>query len=117
MNRVLNPAREDALDIFMYTLRASRVEAAMERSVRFSAGVLQIDRHHYELNRYWRLVLIALGKAGGTMASAFLRRAKEDASRFEGVIVAPEGVIAPPRFRVYFGGHPSPNEASVAAAG
>jgi hydroxypyruvate reductase len=113
----MNRVRDHALDIFMYALRASRVEAAMERSVRFAAGVLQVDRHHYELNRYRRLVLIALGKAGGTMASAFLRQVGEDAGRFEGVIVAPEGAIVSPRFRVYFGGHPSPNEASVAAAG
>jgi glycerate 2-kinase len=117
MNRVRNPVREDALDIFMYALRASRVDAAMERSVRFASGVLQIDRHHYELNRYQRLVLIALGKAGGTMARAFLRQVGEDAARFEGVIVAPEGAIATLGFRMYFGGHPSPNEASVAAAG
>jgi glycerate 2-kinase len=113
----MNRTREAALDIFMYALRASRVEVAMERSVRFAAGVLQIDRHHFELNRYRRLVLIALGKAGGTLASAFLRQVGEAAGRFEGVIVAPDGAIASPGFRVYFGGHPSPNEASVAGAG
>jgi hydroxypyruvate reductase len=89
----------------------------MERSVRFAAEVLQIDRHPYELNRYRRLVVIALGKAGGTLASAFLSQASEEAGRFEGVIVAPEEVAVSPRFRVYRGGHPLPNEASVAAAG
>jgi hydroxypyruvate reductase len=117
MNRARSPVGEDALDIFLYALRASQVEAAMERSVRFTAGVLQIDRHRYELDRYRRLVLIAFGKAGGTMASAFLRQVEGDAGRFEGVIVAPEGVIAPSRFRVYCGGHPAPNEASLVAAG
>ena len=40
------------------------------------------------------------------------------AERFEGVVVAPEGTGSslPSRFRLYGGGHPSPNEASVAAA-
>ena len=114
---VRGDTRRDALDIFHYALRASRVESAMERSVRFAAGVLQIDRHPYELNRYRRLVVIALGKAGGTMASAFLSQASEGAGRFEGVIVAPEEMAVSPRFRVYRGGHPLPNEASVAAAG
>ena len=120
MNHLRNSAREAtreaALDIFHYALRASRVESAMERSVRFAAGALQIDRHPYELNRYRRLVVIALGKAGGTMATAFLSQAGEEAGRFEGVIVAPEEVAVSPRFRVYRGGHPLPNEASVAAA-
>jgi glycerate 2-kinase len=113
----MNRAREDALDIFRYALNASRVELAMERSVRFGAGTLHIDRHGYSLDRYGRLVLIALGKAGGTMANAFLRQAGDEAGRFEGVVVAPEGTASPPsRFRVYCGGHPSPNAASIAAA-
>jgi glycerate 2-kinase len=116
MNRVRNPVREDALDIFQYALRASRVESAMERSVRFVSGALQIDRHAYELNGYRRLALIALGKAGGTLAKAFLAQAGEEAGRFEGVIVAPEEISVSPSFRSYRGGHPLPNEASVAAA-
>jgi glycerate 2-kinase len=110
-------AREDALDIFLHALRATRVDAAMERSVRCAGGVLQIDRHGYTLNEYRRLVVIALGKAAGTMTDAFLRRVGDEAGRFEGVVVAPEGAgPVSQQFRVYYGGHPSPNAASVAAA-
>jgi glycerate 2-kinase len=113
----MNHDREDALDIFLYALKASRVEAAMERRVRFDGGVLQIDGHGYALDRYGRAVLIAIGKAGETMASAFLQCAGDDADRFEGIVVAPMGTGAlSSRLRVYCGGHPSPNEASVAAA-
>jgi glycerate 2-kinase len=113
----MSDAREDALDIFLYALKSSRVEAAMERRVRFEGGALQIDGHRYVLDRYSRLVLIAIGKAGETMASAFLRQAGSDANRFEGVVVGPVGATAlSSRIRVYCGGHPSPNEASVAAA-
>jgi glycerate 2-kinase len=109
--------REDALDIFLYALRASRVEAAMERRVLFADGALQIDGHRYVLDRYVRLVLISIGKAGETMAAAFLRQAGSDAERFEGVVVGPVGTVAlSSRLRVYCGGHPSPNEASLAAA-
>jgi glycerate 2-kinase len=113
----MNHAREDALDIFLYALKASRVEAAMERRVRFEDGVLRIDGHSYVLGRYDRLALIAIGKAGETMTRAFLRQAGDDEGRFEGIVVGPEG-IGPldGRFRVYGGGHPSPNEASVTAA-
>jgi glycerate 2-kinase len=113
----MNHVREDALDIFLYALKASRVEAAMERRVRFEGGALRVDGHSYVLDRYARLVLIAIGKAGETMASAFLRQAGNDAERFEGVVVGPAGIgTSSARLRVYCGGHPSPNEASVAAA-
>src|ERR1700722_2157654 len=87
----MNHVREDALDIFLYALKASRAEAAMERRVRFEGGALRVDGHSYVLDRYARLVLIAIGKAGETMASAFLRQAGNDAERFEGVVVGPAG--------------------------
>jgi glycerate 2-kinase len=113
----MNRAREDALDIFRYALDASRVDVAMERRVRFADGRLQIDGHRYFLNQYGRLVLIAFGKAGATMARAFLRQVGSEAARFEGVVVVPEGVDSPLwELRLYGGGHPSPNGASVAAA-
>jgi glycerate 2-kinase len=113
----MNRGREDALDIFRYALNASRVDEAMGRRVRFNDGALQVEGHRYSLDMYGRLVLIALGKAGGTMARAFLLQAGPDVERFEGVVVAPEGTgPLPSRFRVYFGGHPNPNAASMAAA-
>lgn len=109
--------RGDALDIFHYALKVSRVEVAMERRVRCDGATLQIDGQNYLLDQYRRLVLIALGKAGGTMAQAFLGQAGREAERFEGVLVAPEGTGSlRSRLRVYYGGHPSPNAASVAAA-
>jgi glycerate 2-kinase len=113
----MNRAREDALDIFRYALNASRVEVMMERRIRFDKNALWIDGTNYSLGQYSRWVMIAFGKAGSTMARAFLRQARRDADRFEGVVVAPEGTEPlPPQFRVYRGGHPSPNEASMAAA-
>jgi glycerate 2-kinase len=114
----MNLVREDALDIFRYALERSRVEAAIEQRVRFDGTLLQIDGYNYSLDGYGRRVLIALGKAGGTMARAFLLQAGGEAERFEGVVVAPEGtgLSLPSRFRAYGGGHPSPNEASVSAA-
>ena len=75
-------------DIFFYALQLREVDAAMERSVRCAGGALQIDRHSYTLNEYRRLVVIALGKAAGTMTDAFLRQVGDEAGRFEGVVVA-----------------------------
>jgi glycerate 2-kinase len=115
----MDRVREDAVEIFRYALDATRVDVAMEHRIRFEDGVLRIDGNEYLLERYERLVLIAMGKAAGTMARAFLRQAGEFADRFEGVVVAPElaKIGAAARFRVYCGGHPLPNAASMEAAG
>lgn len=113
-----NRVREDALEIFRYALDATRVDVAMERRIRFEDGVLRIDGNEYRLDQYERLVLIAMGKAAGSMARAFLRQAGEFADRFEGVAVAPELIeMGAAKFRVYRGGHPLPNAASLESAG
>jgi glycerate 2-kinase len=113
----MNNAREDALDIFLYALKASRVEPAMERQVRFSNGAVEIDGRRYLLREYERCLIVAIGKAAHPLVSSFLRQAGNDAERFEGIVVGgASGEALPLAFRVYCGGHPSPNEASVAAA-
>ena len=113
----MNNAREDALDIFLYALKASRVEPAMERRLRFTDGVMEIDGHRYVLRKYGRCLVVAIGKAAHALVSSFLRQAGNDSERFEGIVVGAEwGQALPLAFRVYQGGHPSPNDASVAAA-
>ena len=113
----MRKAREEALDIFLHALKVLRVGPAMERHVRFNGGVLEIDGRGYMLDDYRRLALIAIGKAAGPMAAAFLLQAGAGGARFEGVVVGQGGAEAlPARLREYRGGHPSPNEASVAAA-
>src|SRR6266851_1931420 len=113
----MSKAREDALDIFRYALRASRVEPAMERRLHFSDGTMEIDGHRYVLREYKRRLVIAIGKAAHTLASCFLKQAGGGAERFEGIVVGVESAQAfPPAFRVHHGGHPSPTEASLAAA-
>jgi glycerate 2-kinase len=113
----MNNAREAALDIFLYALKASRVEPAMERRLRFKDGVMEIDDHRYALREYGRCLVVAIGKAAHALVSSFLRQTGNDAERFEGIVVGAEsGQVLPPGFRVFHGGHPSPNEASVLAA-
>jgi glycerate 2-kinase len=114
----MSHVRRDALDIFKHALSASRVDFAMGQHVRFAGGALRVDENEYSLERYERLVLIAMGKAAGTMTRAFLHAAGGFAGRFEGVVVAPGLVeLDKTRFRVWHGGHPLPNAASVEAAG
>ena len=113
----MSTAREDALDIFSYALKASRVEPAMAQRLVCRDGVMEIDGHRYVLGAYERLALIAIGKAAHTMTAAFLRQVGDARERFEGIIVGPEDEAAPSQgFRVYRGGHPSPNAGSMAAA-
>jgi hydroxypyruvate reductase len=114
---MMSTAREDALDIFLYALNASRVEPAMGQRLVCRDGLIEIDGHRYVLDAYERLVLIAIGKAAHTMAAAFLRQVGDARERFEGIVVGPEDEAAPSQgFRVYRGGHPSPNAGSMAAA-
>jgi glycerate 2-kinase len=109
--------RKDALDIFLHSLRASRVEPAMQSRLRFKDGVMELDGHRYVLGEYDRRVLVAVGKAAHTLASTFLIQAGDEAARFEGIVVGTAATQPLPQsFRVYNGGHPSPNEASLAAA-
>ena len=113
----MKTAREDALDIFLHSLRASRVEPAMRRRLRFGDGAMELDGHSYALGEYNRRMLVAVGKAAHTLASTFLAQAGDEAARFEGIVVGTAATQALPQsFRVYHGGHPSPNEASLAAA-
>jgi glycerate 2-kinase len=112
----MHTAREDALEIFLHALKASRVEPAMERCVHFRDGAMEIEGRLYRLGDYERLVLVALGKAADTMTSAFLQQAGSSGERFEGIVAGPVGAALSPRLRGYRGGHPSPNEASMAAA-
>jgi len=113
----MSTAREDALDIFSYALKSSRVEPAMEQRLVCRDGAMEIDGHRYVLGAYGRLVLIAIGKAAHTMTAAFLRQAGDVRERFEGIIAGPENLPAPSqRLRVYQGGHPSPNGGSMEAA-
>ncbi len=112
----MNNAREDVLDIFLYALKASRIEPAMER-LRFKDGAIEIDDRRYVLREYGRCLVVAIGKAAHVLISSFLRQLGNDAERFEGIVVGTEqGQALPRTFRVYRGGHPSPNEESIAAA-
>ncbi len=113
----MGTAREDAIDIFRHALKASRVELAIENRIRFDGDSMEFDGQRYALREFGSCILIALGKAAGTMTLSFLRRAAKAAERFEGVVVTPEPFEAPSwRLQVFQGGHPSPNAASVQAA-
>lgn len=105
-----------ARDIFLQALERTGVAAAMERRVTFDAGTMQADGRRYKLDGYERVLLIAIGKAAGSMAASLLRIMGEGAVRMEGVVAGVCTDPMPERIVVFAGGHPSPTQASLDAA-
>jgi hydroxypyruvate reductase len=88
----------------------------MERRVSFREGAIVVDGHRYALSDYQRVMMVAIGKAAGSMAAAFLRVAGGDAQRMEGVVAGVCEEQLPAQIKVFRGGHPSPNQASLDSA-
>ena len=88
----------------------------MERRLLFRAGVMEIDGHRYALGDHERVMVVAIGKAAGSMAAAFLRIADGDARRMEGVVAGVCEQQLPAQIKVFRSGHPTPNQASLDAA-
>src|SRR5260370_472375 len=108
--------KADARDIFLHALDGTRVARAMERRVGFDAGNLVVDGHPYAPRDYERVLLVAIGKAAGTMTAAFLCLAGDAAPRMKGIVAGVSAERLPGNMRVFYGGHPSPNQASLDAA-
>jgi len=105
--------RQLAREIFASTLKECTIESAFARDVEYSRGVLRVRDDLYDLDRYSRVLTIAIGKAAHSMAAALRGRIGDRAS---GIIAVPHE--AGPQlagFRYYLGGHPLPNAESMKA--
>jgi hydroxypyruvate reductase len=113
--------------VFDETLAAMDAGRAVERAVRMEAGRLHILDDEFDLtNEESDLIdggravyAVALGKAAGPMAAALDRILGRRLAG--GVLSAPPlsndlSARLPARWQVFAGGHPLPNEASLAAA-
>ena len=106
--------RTQAREIFSYALEGASLPAAFERHVQASRGVLRVGEDLYALDGMSRIVAVAMGKAGHTMAKELRRQLGAVVS---GIVCAPEPKEALVEgFRYFAGGHPLPNEESVKAA-
>lgn len=111
-----------AQDIFLHALDASNIGKAFDRHLHFDGTTLirhpsqALQAASIPLDRYKKVLVISLGKAGLTMLEALLERLPKKI-RVHGVCSAPE---LPKkrnwRIRYFAGGHPLPNEDSFAAA-
>ncbi len=111
--------RQTAREIFMAALQSVDAGEAVRRAVQFadnsSRRVLQIADSEFDLREYTGVYTIALGKAARAMAEALTAALGDKLSG--GVLSAPEaGGVLPDQWKVFAGGHPLPNEASLGAA-
>lgn len=112
----LQELRAAAREIFDAALAASDARRAVLDAVALDGGRLRVGGEVFTLSgRAPRVYSVALGKAAAAMASALDERL--GGALAGGVLSAPPfGVKLPGRWRVFEGGHPLPNAASVEAA-
>jgi glycerate 2-kinase len=111
----MNPLRAAALDIFRKTLSAIDVESIMLGAIQRNGSTLSIQNETIDLSRFSRVIAIAIGKAATAMArtaGALL------SDRLTSGLLTTNAVIGPPpeNFETFIGGHPLPNEESIAGA-
>lgn len=106
--------REAALAIFQSALAESSVRKAFARHVHCERGILRVCDDLYDLHSYSRALVIALGKAGHTMAEAL---SEQVGASLEGIVASSVEPMAQLHgFRYFHGGHPTPNAESMQAA-
>ena len=114
MSNEAHNLKQLARDIFADALQGMDAKRAVGEAVRLEGTRLTVVDAEFELNAFAGVYAVALGKAGGAMAAAL-----DDvlgARLTRGVLSAPEPVASlPARWQVFAGGHPLPNEASLAA--
>ncbi|MFN7947268.1 MAG: DUF4147 domain-containing protein [Blastocatellia bacterium] len=111
----LTELRTAALQIFHRTLTAIEVESVVRSALRTDGGKIVIGETQCDLTHLSRIIVIGIGKASVAMA-----RAVEGilGDRISGGLVVTNALTgaAPQRLPVLIGGHPVPNEQSIAAA-
>lgn len=111
---ILEQPRSFLRTLFLEALSEAGIESAFDRHICHEGGVLRVGDVLYDLARYKRVYVVAIGKAAHTMAEALTRRL--GAGIAEGIIVAPIEVAPQlPGFRYFHGGHPLPTEESIRA--
>ena len=104
-----------AQQIFERTLTAIDVESVVRAALQLSGSKLIVGETECDLTNISRIIVIAIGKASVAMARAVEGILGERIT--DGLVVtnAVTGAV-PQRLRVLIGGHPIPNEQSLAAA-
>ena len=111
----LRELRSIAREIFDAALAAVDARRAVLDAVELDGASLRVGEARFSLRQGLPVYSVALGKAAAAMASALDERLGGALAR--GVVSAPASDFElSARWRVYEGGHPLPNAASVEAA-
>jgi glycerate 2-kinase len=106
--------KQSAREIFADALRGLDAGRAVREAVQLDGAQLGIVDQKFALASRSRIYSIAIGKAAHAMASAL--RDALGARLTRGVVSAPQtSEPLPAQWQVFAGGHPLPNEASLAA--
>jgi glycerate 2-kinase len=107
--------REAVREIFTTALKNASIESAFARNVHCVRRVLRIGDDLHDLDTYNRVFVVSIGKAAHTMVAALEAQA---GGSLEGIIASSVEPASQVRgYRYFHGGHPTPNEESVRAAG
>lgn len=105
--------RDRVRSIFEHALTECSIPRAFSRKLQHERRYLKVGEELYDLAAFSRALVVAIGKAGHSMAEAL---ADIVGTGLSGVIAAPS---SPPAqlfgFRYFAGGHPLPNEDSLLA--
>ncbi len=109
-----------ARGIFLETLRQLTVAEAMRNRVHCSGEELHVGELIYPLQGFRRIVIVAMGKAAGSMCEALLHviePALLHGQMVDGLVIAPTGPTQlDSRLRYLHGSHPFPDHHSRVAA-
>ena len=106
--------KQTARELFAAALADVDAARALRAAVRLEGARLLVFDRELELERFTHVYAVGLGKAAGALASALSDVLGARLTR--GVVSAPPARAAlPAGWQVFAGGHPLPNEASLAA--
>lgn len=110
--------KQAATEIFLRALDDCSIERAFSRVVKVGSGRLFAGSEDLgALTDMKRVRVLALGKAAVPMLDVLMRTVEFAGADVGGVLVAPRRPDeVPPGFEFFAGGHPTPNEASLAGA-
>lgn len=109
-----SPAHELALDCLEAGIEAARPERAVRRHCSLDGDRLRIRGAEYDLARYDEVIVLGGGKAADGLAAALADLLGDRLAG--GVVVTDEPTARPAPVDVREGGHPVPDEGSVAGA-
>jgi glycerate 2-kinase len=117
----IDQLQQEALSIFEDALAACDIDRALDRHLHFEGKTLVLQEdgaghtRRIALDEYKRLIVVSFGKAGASMLAALMKRLP-DGLDVRGLCSSPQvSEIKYRHFKFFTGGHPLPNQDSLAA--